>query len=138
MKRVYVILVGLILLCTSCSSMQHIVRNGIEGIVISKKQKSMNFFYDEKDRFTPTVYEIDAFEKEISLLPDLDSLKTFPRQYAGYVNERTGNKCLFVIFINNWEEIHYPWKTRPVEIQDGGLIGISFDLKTHIMRRIEL
>jgi len=137
MKRVYVILVGLILLCTSCSSMQHIVRNGIEGIVISKKQKSMNFFYDEKDRFTPTVYEIDAFEKEVALIPELDSLKSFPRQYAGYVNEKTGNKCLFVILINKRYEIEQPWKIKPVEVQDGDLIEYSFDLKTHKMRRIE-
>ncbi len=136
MKRVHVIFIGLILFFLSCSPMQHIVRNGIEGVILSKKQKSSNFPYDEKDRFKPTLGDIDVFEKMIASIPDLDSLKSSPRQYAGFINEKTGNKCLFVIFIADRNADQ--WEKYPFEGMDYGWLAVCFDLKTYKLERINM
>lgn len=138
MKKVHIILGVLSLFSLSCSSMQHIVRNNIEGVILSKKVKSSNFFYDEKDRFKPTFSDIDAFENEIRLIPKLDSMRLFSRQYAGFINEKTGNKCLFVIFLDEWAKAKCPWKKRPYEVQDRMDPAAIFDLKTHQLTLIEL
>lgn len=123
-----------LLLCigVGCSPIMHQVhRNGVKGAIIDRKVRFIYMFqYIDEMRFNPTRSEIDKFERFMAADKDLDTLKWSPRQYAGYFDEKTGERCLFIILLGKWEAEHSPWRKMPIVVFDGFLTGVKFNLST--------
>lgn len=123
-----VLLISTILL--SCNrTIYQVHRNGVQAAVIDKNVRFISMIeYPPEVRFNPKRSDIDKFERFMANDKELDTLKWAPRQYAGYYDLKTGEKCLFVIVLGRWAAKHSPWKKCPIVIFDDGLWNIKFNL----------
>ena len=137
-----ILVFALLALCIEigCSPIMHQVhRNGVKGAIIDRKVRFIYMFeYINEMRFNPTHAEIDKFERYMSADKDLDTLKWSPRQYAGYFDEKTRERCLFVILHGKWAAEHAHWRKEPTVIFDNFLWGIEFNLSTQKIKVFDL
>jgi hypothetical protein len=123
-----------------CSPIMHQVhRNGVKGAIIDRKVRFIYMANNPPEvRFNPTHAEIDKFERYMAADKDLDTLRWSPRQYAGYFDEKTGERCLFVILHGKWAAEHSPWRKEPTVIFDNFLWGVEFNLNTQKIKVFDL
>lgn len=138
-KKVYVLVLLVFSIVIGCSPIMHQVhRNGVKGAIIDRKVRFIYMAqYPPSVRFNPTKSEIDMFERFVAADKDLDTLKWSPRQYAGYFDEKTGERCLFVILHGKWAAENAHWRKEPTVIFDNFLWRFKFNLSTQKLLLID-
>jgi len=110
---------------------KHYSANGVDGVILDWKKRSMNFLAVNNDRIKVASKEVDLFEKAFN--QKYADYKDYKRQYLGY--RENGKAFLGAVLISPTLAKTMGWKKGEVVCMDcEGFFMVVFDIESGSIR----